>query len=121
MKAISIFFKINNFPSFRSFSVQKIVAFVVFCVPVLVLLAGFGLIYVFVCSRFFRKTNRLEIALMTLFTILLRCTPINPPTKNYLSLILAQIVLTTLIYFYPCTLIFIYQNPFLFVKTYFHL
>ena len=46
--------KMNNFPPLRSFSAQKIVAFVVFA-----LLVGFGLVYVFVSSRFFRKKNKL--------------------------------------------------------------
>ena len=63
---------------------QKIVAFVVFCLLVFVLLVDFGLICVFVRLKSFhkKKLNRLEIVLITSFTILLTSTPIKPPIEN---------------------------------------
>ena len=55
-----------NFPPLRSFCAQKAVAFVVFCSLVFVLLVGFGFVYVFARSKFFRKKKkRLEIVLIT--------------------------------------------------------
>ena len=44
----------------------------------------FGLICVFVHLKFFgkKKINRFEIVLITSFTILLTCTPINPLIEN---------------------------------------
>ena len=61
-----------NFPPLRSFCAQKAVAFVVFCSLVFVLLVGFGFVYVFARSKFFRKKKkRLEIVLITSNTILL--------------------------------------------------
>ena len=53
--------------------------------------------------------NWLEIVLIASFTILLTCTPINLPIKNYLSLILTQFFLSHLIihiYFYLSETIF---------------
>ena len=54
---------------------KKIVAFVVFC-SLVVLLVGFGLICVFYAQNLFvkkkKKIGRLEIVLITSFTILLR-------------------------------------------------
>ena len=96
IKTISIFVrrdfnqkkrKINNFPPLRSFCAQKIVAFVVQCLLIFVLLVDFCWIYVFVRLKSFRKNkqnkiNRLEIILITSFTILLKCTPINCPIEN---------------------------------------
>ena len=118
IRTISIFFKkckIKYFTPLRTFSARKIVAFVVFCSPVFDLLVGFGLIYVFVRSRFFRKKkNWFEIVLITSFTILLTCTPINSPIENYLSLILAQI-------FLPHLFIYIRAHLLLFVGIYFYL
>ena len=67
--------KINNFPPLRGFCVQKPVAFV-FCSLIFVLLVVFGLICIFVRSRFFcnKKVSRSEIVLVTSFIILLACT-----------------------------------------------
>ena len=63
---------------------QKIVALVAFYSLIFVLLVGFCLWHVFLLSKTFRekKINRLEIVPVTSFTILLKCTPINPPIKN---------------------------------------
>ena len=47
-----------NFPPLRSFCAQKAVAFVVFCSLVFVLLVGFGFVYVFARSKFFRKKKK---------------------------------------------------------------
>ena len=47
----------KNFPTLRSFAVQIIVASVVFCSHIFVLLVDFYLIYIFVCSKFFRTKN----------------------------------------------------------------
>ena len=47
--------KITNFPLLRCSFAQKIVAFAAFCSLVFVLLVGFGLIYIFVRLKFFRK------------------------------------------------------------------
>ena len=61
--------KTNDFHPLKSFCARKIVAFVVFCLLNFVLLVGFGLICVFVCSKLLRK--KIEIVLITSFTILL--------------------------------------------------
>ena len=50
--------KINNFPLLELFLHQKPLPFVVFCSLNFVLLVGFGLICVFVCSKFFYKKKR---------------------------------------------------------------
>ena len=47
--------KTNNFYPHRRFCERKIVAFVVFRSLVFILLVGFCLICVFVCSKYFRK------------------------------------------------------------------
>ena len=67
--------KANDFILLRSFAMQNIV--VVFCLLNFVLLVDFGLIYVFVRLKPFRKKriNWLEIVLITSFTILLTCPP----------------------------------------------
>ena len=82
---------------------QKIVAFVVFCLLVFVLLVDFGLICVFVRLKSFRKKkiNRLEIVPITSFTILLTSTPIKPPIEN----------LFVRTCFYLLKSLFIHDNP----------
>ena len=65
----------------------KTCCFCCFCLFVFVLLVGFGLICVFVRSKSIRKKkkkiiNRPKVVLITSFTILLTCTPINPFIKN---------------------------------------
>ena len=52
-----------------------------------------------------RKINRLKIALITSYTILLTCTPINPPIEN----------LFVCTYFYLCESLIISENLFLFM------
>ena len=81
---------------------QKIVAFVVFCLLVFVLLVDFGLICVFVRLKSFHKKrlNRLEIVPITSFTILLTSTPIKPPIEN----------LFVRTYFYLLKSLFIHDN-----------
>ena len=44
--------------SLRSFYMQKIVSFVVFCLFSFILLLGFDLICVFVCAKSFRKKKK---------------------------------------------------------------
>ena len=76
-------YKTNNFQALRSLCAQQTVAFVVFFLLVFVLVVGFCLICVFVRLEYFRKKKkRLEIVLITQFTVLLICTPINPLNKN---------------------------------------
>ena len=61
IRTISVSFrnrKINNFLPLRRISAQKIVTSVVFCSRVFVLLAGFGLIYTFVCSKFYCQKKK---------------------------------------------------------------
>ena len=87
-----------------------------------VLLACFGLICVFVHLKCFdkkkkKKKNRSKIALITSYTILLNYTPLNPPIKNCFSTNFSTNFLHR-IYFYA--LIFICQDLFSSVKTYFH-
>ena len=71
----------KRIPHLRCFCAQIIIAFVVFCLLDFIFLVGFGLVYVFVHLKSFRKKKN-EIVLMTSFTILLTCTPINPPIEN---------------------------------------
>ena len=96
-----LFFLINNFEhkkitktqnkqlsrSQKVFIRAKTCCFCCFCLFVFVLLVGFGLICVFVRSKSIRKKkknkiNRPKVVLITSFTILLTCTPINPFIKN---------------------------------------
>ena len=69
--------KANDFTLLRSFAMQNIFAFVVFCLLNFVLLVDFGLIYVFVRLKSFpkKRINWLETVLITSFTILLTCPP----------------------------------------------
>ena len=76
----------------------------------------FALWYIFCVQNIFvKKINRLEIVLITSFTMLLMCTPINPPTKNLFFINLDTNVLLHLLDFFVCALIFIF---FLSVKTF---
>ena len=56
----------------------------IFCLLNFFLLVGFRLVYIFVRLKSFRKKkiNCLEIVLITSYTKLLTCTPINPPIEN---------------------------------------
>ena len=69
----------------RRFLARKIVT-LIFVRLLLFLLVGFGLIWVFVRSKSFLKKNKeinwLEIVLIASYTLLLTCTPINPPIEN---------------------------------------
>ena len=57
---------------------EKLLSLLFFVRLLVFLLVGFGLICVFLRSKSFRK----KIVLIASFTILLTCTPINPPIKN---------------------------------------
>ena len=57
---------------------EKLLPLLFFVRLLVFLLVGFGLICVFLRSKSFRK----KIVLIASFTILLTCTPINPPIKN---------------------------------------
>ena len=85
-----------------------------------VLIVCFGLIWVFVHLKCFgkkKKKNRSKIALITSYTILLNYTPLNPPIKNCFSTNFS----TNFLHIYFYALIFICQDLFSSVKTYFHL
>ena len=77
--------KTNDFHPLRTFCAHKkcclcCLVFVQFC-----FLGEFFLVSVFLRSKPFRqkkRTNRLEVVLITSFTILLTCAPINPPIEN---------------------------------------
>ena len=85
--------KINSVSPLRSFSARKIVAFVVFCLLNFFLLVGFGLSFVFVRLKFFRKKiNKLEIVVITSCTILMTCSPINPRIENLFSYFLTFLI-----------------------------
>ena len=74
--------KASDSPPLSCFCWGIIIDFVVFGLLNFILLVGFGLVYVFVRLKSFRKKiSWLEIVL-TSYTILLTCTPINPPVKN---------------------------------------
>ena len=85
------------------------------------------MICIFLRSKsFLNKISRLEIALITSNTKLLRCTPLNPPMENYFPTNLAPIfLLHSLIFicahFYLWKSRFICQNLLPSVCTYFHL
>ena len=121
IRTISIFFKkckIKYFTPLRTFSARKIVAFVVFCSPVFDLLVGFGLIYVFVRSRFFRKKKLVRNCLDNL---IYHTTDVYPYQLTYRELFITYFgtnFFTALIYLYPCTLTFICRNLFLSVNNY---
>ena len=83
--------KITNFPPLWRFFGEKFLPLLFFVCLFMFLLVGFGLICVFVCSKSFRNNNnnnnnnkisRLEIVLITSYTILLTCTPLNLPMEN---------------------------------------
>ena len=83
--------KITNFTPLRRFLGEKFLPLLFFVRLFMFLLVGFGLICVFVCSKSFRNNNnnnnnnkisRLEIVLITSYTILLTCTPLNLPMEN---------------------------------------
>ena len=100
--------KITNFFSLRSFCARKTVAFVVFCSPFFVLLACFGLVYVF--GLRFSNTIQYDWRI-----------PLSTHLLRIIYHLFWHKVFATLIYFYPCALIFICQGLFSFVNTYFHL
>ena len=76
--------KTNNFHPLRSFYARKkhcLYCFL-FVYLFIFLLVGFGW-FAFLCTqKLFVKKSLLEIVLITSFTILLMCTPINPPIEN---------------------------------------
>ena len=83
-------------PPSKFLCTRKIVAFVVFCSLVFVLLVGFCLWHVVGHLKIFVQKSRLEITLITSFTILLTCTPINSPygefvcTLSFLCVIICE-------------------------------
>ena len=103
-------------PSLKFLCARKLVTFVVFCWLVFVLLVGFGLIWVFVRSKSFRKkTNRFEIVLITSFTILLTYPPFNSPIENLFAYAYVYDKSTGFSYIIIC------QNLFLPVHIHFYL
>ena len=75
--------KTNSFHTLRSFVRAETCSLFISCSLIFVLLVGFGLIYVFVRLKCFgKKRKRLEIVLITSYTIILKCTPSNPPFRN---------------------------------------
>ena len=70
--------KITNFPLLEIYMREKLFPLLFFVCFFVFLLVGFGLICVFARSKSFRK----KIVLIAPFTILMTCTPINPPIEN---------------------------------------